>query len=164
MVRLSPKLALLEMEKYNVVMMIDQKTKNIITNYFAKKPEVAAVYLYGSQARGEAKETSDIDLAVLVTDKRNYTGFGIPQVVFAQDLSKLIHNEVEVQDLETVSVDFAHRVLVEGKLLITNNENARIAFEEKTIRIYFDLKPALDEYYRSLAEIAKKGELHVRYS
>ena len=26
-----------------------------IKNYFSQKPEVAVVYLYGSQARGEAK-------------------------------------------------------------------------------------------------------------
>ncbi len=147
-----------------VTMTMSKKTKKIIADYFSRKPEVAAVYLYGSQARGDAKNSSDIDLAVLVTNKRKYTGFGIPQVVFAQDLSKLIGKEVEVQDLEVCRIDFAHRVLTEGKLLVSNNEPARIAFEEKVLRTYFDMKPFLDEYYKSLSEIAKKGELHVRYT
>lgn len=145
-------------------MSLDNKTKDIIFSYFAKKPEVAAVYLYGSFARGDAENASDIDLAVLVTDKRKYTGFGIPQVVFAQELSKITKKEVDVQDLDNVSVDFTHRVLTEGKLLIANNDKARVAFEEKVFQVYFDLKPGIDEYFNHLSKITKKGQLHVRFT
>ena len=115
-------------------MALDPKTKNIIIEYFRGKPEVATVYLYGSQARGGARLGSDIDLAVLVTDKSKYTGFRIVQVVFSQDLEKLTKKKVGVQDLTSVVVDFAQRVLAEGKLLISNNERARIDFEEKNFR------------------------------
>jgi len=144
-------------------MNLNSKIKNQIIKYFSKKPEVAVVYLYGSQARGEAKKDSDIDLAVLVTDKRKYQGFGIPQVVFTCDLSKITNKKVEVQNLNDTPVDFAHRVLEEGILLISNNQKARIAFEEKILRIYFDLKPAIDEYHKHLSEIARKGELGARF-
>jgi len=157
-------LLLLSKKLYNFNMLkFNFQTKNKIVKYFSSKPEVAAVYLYGSYARGDAKADSDIDLAVLVTDKRKYKGFGIPQVVFANDLNQITGQKVEVQDLAVCPVDFARRVLAEGQLLITNNEKARINFEEKIIRIYFDLKPSLDEYFKELAEITKKGELHVRY-
>ena len=149
--------------KDDIIFPMKQLDIRKIKDYFNKRKEVAAVYLYGSQARGDAKKSSDIDLAVLVTDRRKYRGFGIPQVVFAQDLSKITGCEVEVNDLETVSIDFAHRVLTEGKFIVSNNEKARIAFEEKVIRTYFDLKPALDEYFKKLSEITKKGQLHVRY-
>src|SRR3989344_9102258 len=146
-----------------MAMEISLNTKNKIINYFSKRPEVAAVYLYGSRARGDAKKDSDIDLAALVTDRRKYTGFGIPQVVFAADLEKITGKKVEVQDLTACSVEFAHRVLSEGKLLTSNNEKERVNFQTSIVRKYFDLKPILDEYNYYLAKIIKRGELHVRY-
>ena len=145
-------------------MVISLNTKTKIVNYFSKRPGVAAVYLYGSQAKGVAKRDSDIDLAVLTTDKSRYTGLNSPQILFTQELSKTLDKKVEVQDLKTVRIDFAHRVLTEGKLLHSNNERERVAFEERVFRVYFDMKPAIDEYYKYLAKIAKKGELHVRYT
>src|SRR3990167_2270643 len=144
-------------------MKLDQKITDQIVNYFAKKPEVAAVYLYGSYARGEARADSDIDLAVLVTDTRKYKGFSIPQVIFSADLEKITGKKVEVQDLTACSVEFAHRVLSEGKLLTSNNEKERVNFQTSIVRKYFDLKPILDEYNYYLAKIIKRGELHVRY-
>src|SRR3972149_12043706 len=109
-------------------MKLNQKTVKKITKYFSKNPEVAAVYLYGSYARGEARADSDIDLAVLVTDTRKYKGFSIPQVIFSADLEKITGKKVEVQDLTACSVEFAHRVLSEGKLLTSNNEKKRGKF------------------------------------
>ncbi len=147
-------------------MSLEAKIKEKIVKYFAKRRGVAAVYLYGSQARGEAKSDSDIDLAVLTTKRgrKKLSGLDSPQIIFPIDLTKLLGKKVEVQDLRTCRIDFAHRVLAEGKLLVSNNEKERIAFEERVLRQYFDLKPALDEYYKSLSEIAKRGELHVRYT
>jgi len=55
------------------MMSLNVKIAGKIVNYFAKEPGVAAVYLYGSQARGDAKAASDIDLAVLVTDAEKNT-------------------------------------------------------------------------------------------
>lgn len=141
-------------------MKLDPKTKQAIITYFAQKQEVAAVYLYGSQARGDAKPDSDIDLAVLVVEKSRIS----PHIEYSSDLTKLTNKEVEIQDLKICNVDFAHRVLTEGLLLISNNEDERIAFEENTMRLYFDLKPGLDEYFEELSKIARRGELHVRYT
>lgn len=134
-----------------------------ITKYFSRKPQVVAVYLYGSFARGEAKKDSDIDLGVVLVEKEDYRPFEIPQVVFSQDLSELLNKEVEVQDLSACSLEFSHRVLSEGKLIFCLDHAKRIDFETMIIRKYFDLKPYFEEYYHYLSQIAKKGELGVRY-
>ena len=76
---------------------------------------------------------------------------------------KMRLREMETLRERIAQLEMEVRILSEGKLIISNNEKARIAFEEKTIRDYFDMKPGLDEYYKHLSEIAKRGELHVRY-
>jgi len=145
-------------------MSLNEKILRIITDYFKKRPGVAAVYLYGSQARGNARSESDIDLAVLTTDGSKYIGLNSPQILFSQELTKVLNKKVEVQNLITCRIDFAHRVLAEGKLLASNNEGARIKFEENVIRKYFDLKPFLSEFYKSLSIRARKGEIGARFT
>lgn len=134
-----------------------------IAKYFSRKPQVIAVYLYGSFAKGEAKKDSDIDLGVVLGKKGRPRAFRIPQVIFSQELSKLLREKVEVQDLSASSLEFSHRVLSEGKLIFCRDHAKRIDFETMVVRKYFDLKPYFEEYYHYLSQIAKKGELNVRY-
>lgn len=133
-----------------------------IQTYFAQKPEVVAVYLYGSQVRGKAKKTSDIDLGVVLQGTR-IIKLETPQVEFSQELSEILNKKVEVKDLRSARLDFAHRVLSEGVLIFSADEKARIEFETDVLRNYFDLKPFFEEYYRELSQIARRGEVHVRY-
>lgn len=44
-------------------MLTVQQIKQVVTDYFKDKP-VKNVYLFGSYARGEAKEESDVDLLI----------------------------------------------------------------------------------------------------
>jgi len=145
-------------------MKIGKKTLEKIRNYFKTKPEVVAVYLYGSFAKRQAREESDIDLGVIVEEVKENQPFEIPQVVFAQELSQILDREVEVQNLSSSDLEFVHRVLSEGKMIFCQDDKKRISFETGIINKYFDLKPMLEEYYKILLEIAKRGELNVRYS
>lgn len=134
-----------------------------IREYFSEKPAVVAVYLYGSQAKNLAGKDSDIDLGVVLGKGYKTEAFSQPQFVFSQALSQILGRKVEVQDLRACRIDFSHRVLSEGILIYVGNEKERIKFETEILRNYFDLKPSFDEYYKNLSEIAKKGELNVRY-
>lgn len=134
-----------------------------IVKYFSKKKEVGAVYLFGSQVKGKVKESSDIDLGILFAKNRKKSLLSFPETIFSSDLSEILGKKAEVIDIGNTRIDFAHRVITEGKLLLANNDKERISFEEKILRLYFDLKPGLDEYFKNLSLIAKKGELHVGY-
>lgn len=144
-------------------MKLDKNLQRKITRYFSKKKEVGAVYLFGSQAKGRARKMSDIDLCVLFAKLRKKSLLSFPEAIYSSDLSEILGKKTEVIDLGTARIDFAHRVITEGKLLLSNNDKERIKFEEKILSLYFDLKPSLDEYYKNLSQIARKGELHVRY-
>ena len=47
----------------------DSDTNRIIT-YFKSRDEVSALYLFGSAASGRSIKDSDIDIAVLINEKR----------------------------------------------------------------------------------------------
>src|SRR3972149_2147232 len=90
-----------------------------IRAFFAADPRgAAAVYLFGSQARGTAGASSDVDVGVLF-------------VV-----------------LNAAPPDLIHRVLRDGDLLVERDRSARIRFEVAARNAYFDLKPFLDRYRR----------------
>ncbi len=44
-----------------------ENIKNVVQDYFKDKP-VNSVYLFGSYARGDAKEDSDVDLIIEIDD------------------------------------------------------------------------------------------------
>lgn len=143
-------------------MKLKKEILNKIIGYFSKKSEIAAVYLFGSFARGDARSLSDIDLGI-VFRKKTQKAFALPEIKMANELGNLLEREVEIQDLLLCRIDFAHRVISAGRLIYSGDEKARVEFEEKILRDFFDLKPMLDEYYSYLSQMAGRGELDARY-
>lgn len=134
-----------------------------IKNYFAKIKAVKLVYLYGSQATNQAKSDSDIDLAILVDEKKG-DSLDI-QLQAMADLPSMLGKAVEVQNLLAVDVVFAHRVITEAELILARDKDEKVAYETYILRQYFDLKPFYDEFYATLAERARRGligELTIR--
>jgi predicted nucleotidyltransferase len=144
-------------------MKLDKNLPRTRTVQGIQRKEVGAIYLSGSQVKGEARKGSDVDLGILFAKFKKKSLLSFPQVTYSSVLSESLGKKVEVIDLGETRIDFAHRVITEGKLLLSNNDKERIKFEEKILDLYFDLKPGLDEYYKNLSQIARKGELHVRY-
>lgn len=133
---------------------MNKKEIRSIRNYFSKIPAIVLVYLYGSQAVGEAKNESDIDLAILV-DEAKADAFDL-QFKAMSDLGRNINKEIEVQNLHAVDISFAHRVITEGKLIHSKNIKDKVEYETYVLRQYFDLKPLLDEFYSYLRERARR--------
>ena len=97
------------MEKSNK-MRLSERQIAVLKNYFADKP-VRQVYLFGSYARGDADENSDIDLFVQLDYERLTSAWDVfnygdeigklmrRKVDFATKLSKYIADEVEREKL-----------------------------------------------------------------
>lgn len=132
-----------------------------IQEYFAQKAGVELVYLYGSQAKKTAREDSDIDLAILV-DEKKADAFDT-QIQASYALTKQLHQEVEIQNLVAVDVRFAHTVLSQGKLLYARSLEAKVIYETFILQQYFDLKPLYTEYFTHLAERARTRSLGKGY-
>jgi predicted nucleotidyltransferase len=112
----------------------------------AADPEVVAVYLYGSRARGTARAGSDVDLALLLRRRPPSTLHGVERGAEAT-LERELRLPVQAVVLNGAPPDLAHRVLRDGILLLDRDRAARLRFEVQSRNEYFDLE-ALRRLYR----------------
>ncbi|WP_436485821.1 nucleotidyltransferase family protein [Chitinophaga sp. ARDCPP14] len=73
-------------------MRLSKEDIRIIRQYFTDKP-VKKAFIFGSQARGEANEYSDVDILVEL-DYSKYIGLGF--VKMQQDLEDQLHKKVDL--------------------------------------------------------------------
>jgi predicted nucleotidyltransferase len=109
---------------------------------------IACAYLFGSVARGEARPTSDIDLAVLFKQDPPSTLEGLGFDI-AGDIERALGSPVDIVVLNRASPDLVHRVLRDGILVHESDPGARIRFETRKRAEYFDVLPYLKQYRRA---------------
>lgn len=103
-------------------------------------PDVVAVYLYGSRARGTASAGSDMDLGVLLRKAPPPT-LRNPAARIEDEVERATRLPVQAVILNTASADLVHRVFRDGVLLLDRDPAARIRFEVQARNEYFDLEP-----------------------
>jgi len=104
--------------------------------------DLVVAYLFGSEARGTAKSTSDIDVAVLYQIPPPAV-LGSPPMKLEGALERALGRRVQVVCLNGVPPDLGIRVLRDGVLLVEKDRGARIRFEVKLRNEYWDLEPIL---------------------
>jgi predicted nucleotidyltransferase len=124
---------------------VDVSLEHRIADVFSSRTDVAAVYLFGSTARGTARAGSDVDVAVLFVALPARTLNG-PRLVIEGELERALGTRVDLVALNDAPVDLRARVLRDGRLLVERNPSARIAFEVRTRNEAFDLEPILTRY------------------
>jgi len=80
-------------------MLTVQQIKDTVTDYFKDKP-VKSVYLFGSYARGDAKENSDIDILFSLKENTRISYFGLAQ--YLVDLEEKLVNKVDLVEEEVI--------------------------------------------------------------
>jgi predicted nucleotidyltransferase len=119
-----------------------------LRSFFAATPgDAVAVYLFGSVARGRAREGSDVDVGVLLEEDPPRTLKGL-KLDLAADLEAVLEAPVDLVVLNRAPPELVHYVLRDGKLVLERNRSKRIRFEVKKRNEYFDLQPMLNQYRR----------------
>lgn len=110
-------------------------------------PEVLAVILFGSRARGEAGPTSDVDVCIVLAPGAVERG-SLPR----KRLSYTSRVDLDVQLFELLPVYVRRRVLQEGRPLFVRDEDALYDVAFRSARAFEAFKPI---YRFCLEEISR---------
>lgn len=122
-----------------------QRIRGAVGRAVAGIPEIAAVYLYGSQTTGDALPISDIDLAIVLS-----ADAAPDDPLFAERLAVRVAEElqtsleIDAHLVDTLPLAVLGRVLTTGVLLFERDPSRRVEFETSTRRLYFDFLPFLE--------------------
>ncbi len=117
-----------------------------LTQALEPRPEILDAYLFGSQARGEARTLSDIDVAVFIDEDLVEPGrYGYDAELITDLMTELGTNDIDVVLLNQAPPLLYHRVLRDGKLLVTRDLAATTTRAGYALSRYFDFVPQMEK-------------------
>lgn len=127
-----------------------------IKKELARRPEVLAVYLFGSTAKGYARGKSDLDIAILTRPEFKTKDYRY-QIKLEDKLNKLVDDhEVDVILVNSVGLPLQYSSVVRGKLIYSRNDLKRVVEEIKIANLYEDMRDFYELRLKSNIEEAKR--------
>ena len=112
-----------------------------------KENGVLFAYLFGSQAIGIVMDKSDIDIAVMLPLSTSKEERFEMRLKLMNGVSKIFKKDSDIIILnDTRSLFFKYIIMKEGKIIYQENEASAADFESKTLGMYFDFRPFLENY------------------
>ena len=118
----------------------------------AERPEVLEAYLFGSQARGDARPGSDVDVAVYVEEAAlQVPGFGYDSEIGATLQKALKRSDVDIVILNSAPPLLYYRVLHDGVRIVSRDLVATTTRAGRALSRYYDYVPVLAKLERAYA-------------
>jgi len=104
---------------------------NLITrlkSYYKKKPEIIAVYLFGSQATDKTGRSSDVDIGILLDtinratqiEKRNQ---------YMVELANILRKEIHPVILNSAGEELMRQIFAKGKCILVKDQKKLSLFK-----------------------------------
>ena len=113
--------------------------KRDLASYFSGRPEVAAVYLFGSFPILKDTPLSDIDLAILTTPSSPSQSYQLRKRYYV-DLSRFLKREIDIILLKEAGELLTFQVLQHGQLILENDPAYHRSFKSRRLVDYLDFK------------------------
>lgn len=134
-------------------MYLAEKDKNAIVEYLRDKLNPKFIYLFGSFAKGEGREDSDIDLAIYTEEKiSSYELF-----LMANKLSFEVKRDVQIVDLRDIDTVFAAQIVGNREELYCEDEIIKANYN---IRAFKDYAKLNEERKVILDAIERDGRIY----
>jgi predicted nucleotidyltransferase len=132
-----------------------------VNEYLASHEEILSVYLFGSQAEGCARRSSDLDLAVLLRSGPEQSQYSDHRLRLLNELSILFPQQLDLIILNQVPPLLQFQVLQKGQLLFDRDPDARAEIEMHMLNRYYDMRRYYEFHFGRLMErIKHKGLGH----
>jgi predicted nucleotidyltransferase len=132
--------------------MTDSTIKTTLEGFGSRHPEVLGIFLYGSQASGLARASSDVDVAVLVTpDAVNETSLDL-RLRYTVELEGAVKNRVDLVLLNQAPPMLRHQIFRNGTLV----------FERDRARVRRFIGDALVEFFDEIIPIEAAQKTAIR--
>ena len=117
-----------------------------VAHLFRAYPFVVAAYQFGSTVRGQESPLSDLDISILVDDKRAPSALDLLRIelILAHELQTYLGvPEIDLITLNRQKPPLQHGILRTGRLIYDADPKYRIRFTRKVIEAYLDFQPTL---------------------
>ena len=116
------------------------RIKKELSPLFSKHSAIEAAYLFGSVAHGQARASSDVDIAIrLMPDSTARLSFDLRLNLMAE-LERYFSRPVDIVILNNASLKMIRQVLSRGKLLYARDKGAERLYAIQKQKAYFDFK------------------------
>lgn len=107
-------------------------------------PDVMAVYVFGSTARGDERRDSDVDIAVLLPPGQRLSG----KLALAARLHNTTGREVDIVDLRQANNFLRMEVLRQGRQVLNADPERVLAWEGRAMGEYAQHRTAIQDIMR----------------
>ncbi len=128
-----------------------------IKNVLELDCDILFAYLFGSRAAGQAHFLSDIDVACFLEpgDMEYYLK---KDKQLLGDLAVGLHtSKIDLVLLNAAPLVLQFKVISDGNIVFSRDEQGRVDYETNVLYRYFDLKPYLDEYHQLMRDRMKRA-------
>jgi len=109
---------------------------------------IAWAYIFGSRVRGERVVKGDVDVAIYTSREVGWREL----VEVMNELEDELRTRVDLVHLNTAPPTLAYEIVTTGVVVLDREPEERVGYEARVIKEYLDLKPRLEEYYRTAVE------------
>jgi len=132
-----------------------QDLQKKMADIISKPSYVVLAFLFGSQAKGVARESSDFDIGIMLSKNLTASQRVSLKTKLSDRLSKLLKNDVDIVIINTAGTLLKYQIAKDGKLLFERKANLAKKFRLLAIKEYFDYLPTFNFHYNRLKRSAK---------
>lgn len=140
----------------NLKLLIKKRIKNLEKIF--KKEGVVLAYLFGSVAKGNVTPLSDIDIAVLFSNKVKRDEYFDKRLKLASEIDKALGvYKTEIICLNEAPPLLKHRAIFQGIVIFARDIKLKRNFEFRVLQEYEDFKYHLETSFEIMKKQIKQG-------